>query len=471
MTKKINKQIKLLGMIFVGLFIAMAVNIAVFIEKDSFSAINNTYNKRSDILEQEVHRGNIYAEDSTVLATTIDNEDGTYTRYYPYDNIYCHVVGSYDMGKTGIELYENYTMLQYNDNLADIVKSDVSGEKIQGHSIYTTLDTKIQNICYEALGDNKGAVIVLEPSTGKILAMVSKPDYNPNTIKENWESINTADVENSKLINRATQGLYAPGSTFKIVTLLEYIREYQNDYENYSYVCRGTDSFNNAKISCYANHKHGTVNLRQSLALSCNCSFANMGVNIAATGFMDTVDKLCFSKLTNINDFTVSKSSFYLSKDANEEDKVQASIGQGTTLVTPLQNLMIASAVANDGVAMTPYVVDKVVSNNGSIIKQTDPEVLAQYMTKDESKILAQYMTEVCETGTADELSAFSYECAGKTGSAEFSSNDESHAWFIGFAPANAPQIAVSIIVEGAGTGSKYAVPIAAKIFEAYLGK
>lgn len=468
--KTINRQIYVIGTIFVVAFAAMAVHVALYIQNDSAETINNTYNKRSDVLEQTIHRGDIYSADGKILAQTIDNEDGTFYRYYPYDNMYCHVVGSYDKGKTGLELYENYTMLDYQENLSQIIVSDLSGKKIYGNSLITTLDSTLTQVCYDALGDYTGAVIVSEPATGKILAMVSKPDYNPNTVADEWDTINSPNNE-SVLLNRATQGLYAPGSTFKVVTMLEYLREYGLDYEGYNYTCSGSDSFNGATIRCYGGERHGKVNLADSIAYSCNSSFANIGVNISGAGFMDTAGKLLFNQSLNLKDIYTSKSSFYLSDTANEEEKVQASIGQGTTLVTPLENLMIISAVANNGTIMKPYLVDSVITSGKAVVEKYEPEVFTQAMTKEEAQTISELLKGVCSYGTAKELSELSYECAGKTGSAEFSSEDASHAWFIGFAPADDPKIAVSIIVEGEGTGSKYAVPIAKKIFESYLGK
>lgn len=467
--KIINRQVKIMGALFIAGFVAMAFYLGYYIQTQSSTAINNNYNKRSNILEENIHKGNILSASGDILAQTIDNEDGTYYRNYPYKNVFCHVVGSYDMGKTGLELSENYTMLGYDETIAKVLKSDLSGDKIQGNSIVTTLDTKLQQLCYDALGEHNGAVVVSEPSTGKILAMVSKPDYDPNEIKSKWDEINSSESSGSKLLNRATQGLYAPGSTFKIVTTLEYLRENNLNYSDYSYTCKGKDTFGSASISCYNQHVHGKVNLADSLAHSCNSSYANIGVGLSPTSFVKTVDGLMFNENLNFKDLLTSKSSFNLKEDANEEDKVQSAIGQGTTLLTPLENLMIVSSIANNGKLMTPYLVDKVITDSQKVVSQTEPSVCKEFMSGEEADILTQLMKGVCDYGTADELKQ--YECAGKTGSAEFSSEDASHAWFVGFAPADNPKVAVSIIVEGAGTGSKYAVPIADKIFGYYLRK
>ena len=453
------------------LFIGMAARIGYFVEKESFHAINNTYNKRSDILEQQVLRGNIYSSNKEILATTKENEDGSITRVYPYDNLFCHIVGSYDMGKMGLELYRNYTMLQYNENMAQIIKADLAGEKIKGNSLYTTLDVNLQKICYEALGDNKGAIIVSEPATGKILAMVSKPDYNPNSIVADWDKINTEDENESRLINRATQGLYAPGSTFKVITFLEYMRQNKDSFEEYEYSCKGKAKFEGAAIKCYKNISHGKVDIRQAMADSCNCTFADMGVLLDPTSFNKTISQLRIAELNKIDDFNIKNSSIPITDNASKGDMIQLSIGQGTTLLTPLQNSLIVNSIANNGIAMTPYVVDKVVADDGTIMNENSPKVYSEYMTATEADVLKDYMKEVCVSGTADDLKELSYECAGKTGSAQYTSGTDSHAWFIGFAPADNPKISVSIIVEGGGSGGKVAVPIAKKIFMESLGK
>lgn len=466
--KTINRQIYIMGTIFIVAFIAMAVNIGVYIETQSKDTINNPYNKRSDVLEQTIHRGDILSKDNEVLACTIDNDDGTFYRNYPYGALFSHVVGSYDKGKTGLELYENYTMLEYDESVSQIIKSDLTGKKIKGNSIVTTLDTKLTQVCYDALGEYTGAVIVSNPKTGQILAMVSKPDYDPNTVAKDWEEINSASV--SKLLNRATQGLYAPGSTFKVVTMLEYLRENGLDYSLYEYNCKGSDSFEGASISCYHKEKHGKIGLPESISHSCNSSFGNIGVGLSNDGFRDITDRLLFNRQLNIKDFAISKSVFNLGDNATLEEKIQASIGQGTTLVTPLQNLMIISSIANEGKIMTPYLVDHIIKSDGTVVKETSPTVLQEAMTVEEANTVKDLLKGVCKYGTAKELSSLSYECSGKTGSAEFAGSDLSHAWFIGFAPSDDPKIAVSVIVEGEGTGSKFAVPIAKKIFESYLG-
>ena len=191
--------------------------------------INNSYNGRQEIFAAQNTRGSIYAAGGQLLAETQMDEEGKEKRVYPYDNLFAHAVGYASNGRFGIEASANYYLINSNAKLSDKVASDVAGVKYPGDSVVTTLDVSLQEVAFRSLGVYKGAIIVSEPATGKILAMVSKPDYDPNEIDAIWDEV-IKDKESTVLLNRATQGLYPPGSTFKIVTALEYIRENPDRY-------------------------------------------------------------------------------------------------------------------------------------------------------------------------------------------------------------------------------------------------
>lgn len=465
--KSSNREIIFLTYLFVAIFVGLLVYFGYFIQVESSNVINNPYNKRQDLLAERVVRGKILGNKGEVLAETKTDADGDEYRYYPYDNMFCHIVGRFTNGKTGIELSQNINLLTSSENPLLAMVNEIQGNKNIGDNVVTTLDVKLQKIAYEALGNYKGAVVVLEPSTGKILAMVSKSDYNPNTVASNWDTLIDDSSGNSPLLNRASQGLYPPGSTFKIMTALEYIRE-NSDYKDYEYDCSGSATFESVKINCYNNKVHGHEDLGTSFAKSCNSSFANLAMGFNLRSFHN----LCETFLFNSNlptDIPYSKSSFVLDKGSDKSEIPQTAIGQGDTQITPLHNALIAATIANDGVMMEPYAVDHLESYDGAITKQYEPKEYGSLMTKKEIKVMQSMMEEVVEDGTATALKNGSYTAAGKTGSAEFDSNKSSHAWFVGYAPAKNPKIAVSIIVEGAGTGSQYAVPIAKKIMDAYL--
>lgn len=461
-----NREIALVSYLFAGLFAALIGYFVYFMVVDSQNVINNSYNKRQDLLAQRVVRGEIQAADGTVLARTKTDKNGKEYRDYPYHAVFCHAVGQADKGKTGVELSQNIRLLTSHENPLAAFFNELQGEKNLGDNVVTTLNVSLQEAAYRALEGRKGAIVAMEPSTGKILAMVSKPDYDPNTVSENWDRLVEDSENNSALLNRASQGLYPPGSTFKTLVALAYIRE--NGEKKYEYTCTGSDMFGKVKINCYGNKKHGKENLEESFAKSCNASFANIGMGLNIKNFRSLCEGFLFNKKLSV-DFAYSLSSFPLKAGDKKEKIPQTMIGQGDTQITPLHNAMIASAIANDGKMMKPYVVDRIESYEGRMVKQYKPVLAGEPLTKEEAKELKKMMKAVVEEGTASALNNGSYTAAGKTGSAEFDSSKASHSWFIGYAPAKNPKIAVSIIVEGAGTGSEYAVPIARKIFDTYL--
>ena len=465
-----NQQIMVVTYIFLLIFVALIGYMAYFMIVQSKDVINNSYNQRQTLLAKRTVRGQIMAEDGTVLAETVTGADGKETRKYPYGNVFCHVVGHSTEGKTGIELMENFNLLTSNDDMIKNFQKKMSGEKTMGDHAVTTLKVNLQQVAYDALGSNKGAIVVSEPSTGKILAMVSKPDYDPNpsSLNGQWKELVKDSNEQSYLVNRATQGLYPPGSTFKIFTVLEYIRE-NAKYKKFSYQCKGTEVQDGYTVNCYQNHVHGSLDLKNAFAKSCNSCFAFLGTQMSTSSFRKNNEQLYFNKELPTT-FVTNKSSFVLNGNSGKEEVMHTSMGQGKTQITPLHLNMVTAAIANKGVMMKSYVVDHLVSENGNVIRQYEPKEAGSVMTEDEASTLKSFMKEVVRTGTATSLNGLSYGVAGKTGSAEYDSTKRSHAWFTGFAPADDPKICVTVIVESVGTGSEYAVPIAKKIFQSYLG-
>ncbi|MCR5793107.1 MAG: penicillin-binding protein 2 [Lachnospiraceae bacterium] len=453
---------------FVLLFVVMVGYYVHFMVFESKDVINNSYNKRQDLLAESVVRGKIYGAGKEVLAETKTRGDGTEYRYYPYGAVFCHVVGRSEHGKTGIELSENFNLLTCSNKSIGTLWNELNNKKNPGDSVVTTLDVDLQKAAYEALGNRKGAVVALEPSTGKVLAMVSKKDYDPNEVSENWESLTEDADKESRLMNRATQFTYPPGSTFKLLTALEYVRE-NKKYEDFTFDCDGQEIFSGVKINCYHGSEHGKVDLKKALAKSCNGAFAKIGTELNFKKFR----KLCNSFGFNTElptDLVHTNSTFALKASSKKEEMPQTAIGQGDTLITPLHNAMIAATIANKGVMMEPYVVDHLETEEEEIVSQKEPVEAGRILKEKEAKQLTDWMKNVVDKGTASALSDFDYSVAGKTGSAEFDSKKSSHAWFIGFAPADHPKIAIAVIVEGAGSGSEYAVPVAKKLFKNYLG-
>ena len=464
-----NNNGKMIGvmLVVVATFIAMICYLGHFVANNEQKMINNSYNKRQEILLAKNYRGSIYSSDGFVLAETALNSEGEEVRHYPYKNLFSHVVGFSTQGKTGIEDFANYYLINSNISLKEKVENTNAGRKNPGNNVYTNLSMKLQEAAYQAMGLYEGAIIVTEVSTGKILAMVSKPDFDPNEIADIWDEL-VEDKKSTVLLNRATTGLYPPGSTFKIISTLEYIRENPETFGTYSYQCRGSYKNGADVIRCYHGSVHNRVDLTKSFSKSCNSSFVNIGMKLERGDFTNTLERLLFQKELNL-DFTTAISTTPINPDVTDSEMLQAAIGQGKVQMTPIHLNMITSAIANDGVLMRPYLVDRIETATGGILHTYKSKESGRLMSEEESRVLQELMTKVVESGTATRMKGYGYTAAGKTGSAEYNSLGDSHAWFTGFAPAEEPEIAITVIIESAGAGGDYAVPIARRVLDAYF--
>lgn len=461
-----NKEFARVTYMFVTLFLVMIGYMVYFNVVKSKEVINSPYNVRQDLLAKRVVRGKILDCNGEVLAQTVTDEDGTETREYPYDDLYAHVVGYSVKGKYGIESIQNFNLLTSNAFFLEKLAKEFKGEKNIGDNVVTTLDTKLQQAAYNALGNNKGAVVVMEASTGKILAMVSKPTFDANTVAENWEALN--NDPDSSLFNRATMGQYTPGSTFKIVTTLEYLREHPDADDAYTHYCEGSIEVDGTTIHCYGQTAHGQEDLADSVANSCNTSFSNIGLQLDKDKWKKTTEDLLFDKKLPC-DLSYRESSFRLTGDSDSAETMMTAIGQGKTVVTPYHMAMITAAIANGGTLMKPYLVDQITNYTGTTVKKYMPEKYADLMTSAEAAQLTEYMTDVVNYGTGTALSGESYTVAGKTGTAEVSVDKQTvHSWFVGFSNVDNPDIVVSAVVENADTASITGTSVAKKIFNAY---
>lgn len=451
-----------------------------FLVMESESIINNPYNTRINLLARKVSRGTIYGQNKEVLAETLIDEDGNEIRYYPFGSLFVHTVGYNSHGKSGIEYSMNYELLTSNTNFFEKLLNDFKGKKDEGNSVHTTLDARLQKAAYDALGDYKGAVVVIEPDTGRILAMVSKPDFDPNNIAKLWDTLvnQTGAAEDgtitsnsdAAMLNRATQGLYEPGSVFKIVTTLAYIRKYPDTWRKFTYNCL-TGHFNEGgvEISCYHGNIHGMISLEEAFALSCNGAFASMGSVLTVENITDTCNLLGMNSVLS-GKVSSAVNRFTLQEDSPRWEYLQTMIGQGETAITPLYGAMLAAAIANGGTVMSPYMIDCVVAPDGDIITEYMPQVYSTWMTETEADILGELMRCCVTSGTAYALNMQNAECYGKTGTAETQS-EKPNAWFVGYAVTDGKaDIAISVIVEESGTGTAFAVPVAKAVFEEYYG-
>lgn len=454
------------------LFLGIALYLAYFLTAESETVINNSYNSRISAMEERMIRGSILADDGTVLARTVvaTDSNGTEmeTREYLYGELFAHAVGYSSAGKTGVEALANFQLLRAHGNFLENGLKELAGEKKTGDSVVTTLNLRLQQIAYEALGDRRGAVAAMDPSTGKILCMVSKPAFDPNTVAENWESLIHGDTAEARLLNRVTQGLYPPGSTFKILTALQYMREHPGAYKEYRFDCSGIFAYESYQIRCYHQNAHGEQDFTQAFANSCNGAFANLGLSLDLAGLKGLAEQLLFNRELPLS-LPYSKSSYQMDSGAGDWEILQTSIGQGQTLISPMHNLLIMSAIANDGVLMRPYLIDRVENASGELVKEFRPSEAAELMVPNEAAALQELLIQVVNEGTGSALKRDTYQAAGKTGSAEFETGKETHAWFVGYAPAEDPKIAVCVIVEEGGSGGGTAAPIAAELMDAWL--
>ena len=465
-----NKEFLVIMYLFLAMFLGLMAYFVYFQVYKSEAFINSTYNSLQDLFSERVVRGDILSSDGDVLATTKVGKDKSETREYPYGRMFAHAIGYAVNGKSGLENQENFELLRSHEFFLKQMGADLAGTKSQGDDVVTTLDLAVQKAAYESLGSFDGAVIAMEPKTGRIITMVSKPDFDPNTIKQEWETVN--GDSSTALYNRATQGKYAPGSVFKIFTTLEYYRENKKGYKDYRFDCDGSITVDGQTIHCAGNHRHGTEDLETSFANSCNSSFANLSLTLNRSKFEELCDSLLFNKNLPIA-FDSAKSSFALSDSDTKAMVMETGIGQGKTLVSPLHMMLVASAIDNNGTLMTPYMVDHTQNTAGVSVKKNEPKEYGTLMSEKDAQLLQQYMRSVVTSGTGTKLAGQSYEASGKTGTAQVSdSSDQTNAWFVGYAKKDGYQdLAIAVIVENSGAGGTYAVPIAKKVFDVYFNK
>ena len=445
-----NKEFARVTYFFEILFIALMGYLVYFMVVRAKLVVNSPYNQRQDAYADTIIRGSIVDKNGNVLAQTVVGDDGSETREYPYGEVFAHVSGysNTKLGTTGLESVENFELLTSNAFFLEKLQNEFSEKKNRGDTVVTTLDANLQQAAYDALGSNKGAAIVMEASTGKFLALVTIPAYDSFNILSDWSELNS-DEENSPLLNRVTQGSYAPGSTFKVVTTLAFMRQ-NSDYPNYTYDCNGEISQGDITIHCFNGNAHGSEDLRSSFANSCNSSFANIGLGLDLTQYRQTAEDLLFNKsLPGV--LNTAKSSFALDQNSSEGEVMMTAMGQGKTTVSPYHMALIAEAVANGGTMMQPYLVESVTNYTGSQIRKNVPKSYKKVMTSDVAAQLKEYMTAVVEEGTGSVLKGRSYTAAGKTGTAEYSMSDgeKTHSWFMGFTNVDNPELVISVITEG----------------------
>ena len=459
-----NRPLKRIRVLFVLMFLGLIGNILYFVFVEAEQDVLSEYNPRLEEIEAKVIRGDILDRKGKALAMT-ELIEGEQKRVYPYGGVFAHTVGYIGVGKTGLESYANLDLIRTRNEFTDQFKEILSSEPAKANSLVTSLDGDLQQLAYDLLGDNRGAVVAMDPRNGEILAMVSKPDFDPNGVLADFEVLRN-DSDGSPLLNRATQGLYPPGSTFKTITTIAYLEKHNaDDFFNY---CAGQAYVGQKVIHCYDNHAHGRLSLDEAFAQSCNTSYGLTAETLEGDRLAAISNPFLFNAKLDL-EIENKKSKFTLTSASEPNDKVETAIGQGETLITPLNNVLIACAIANEGTVYKPHLVNQVISAEGRVVKETEKSVYRTIMTPSMANTLEGYMTLTSEMGTADTLNTERFKIASKTGTAE-KDGVKPFAWYIGYAPVDNPQIALAIVVENVGASTVYAVPIADAIYQSYLG-
>lgn len=418
----------------------------------------NSYNKRLWINEDKILRGSIIDRDGNLLAYS-EASDGIAKRIYKYDRLYSHVIGYSlkEYGKSGLERSYNSYLVGANENTAINELINLINPTGVGNNLKLTVDHSLQAKARELLSGKKGSILAMDPKTGEILAMVSLPDFNVNTLIQEWSTV--SEDTNSPLFNRATQGLYPPGSVFKIITAIGIMRASSQDD---LYNCTGTVVIDGKEFSDYDKKGHGELSLAEAFAKSCNTYFATKALEIGQSELLKIAVELGFNEKLDIG--LESSTPIFPMDSKGDTDLAASGIGQGRILATPLNMLAIISGIANDGAMMEPYLVSEVSSPEGKLIKSHEQTLTREIGDITEMTGLKEMLREVVKTGTGRNASIKNVAVAGKTGTAENPSG-KNHAWFAGFTPFEDPKIAVVVILEEEGSsGGSTAAPIARDI-------
>ena len=434
--------------------------------------INNSYNQRLNDNESGVMRGSILDRNGKVLAKSRINGN-TQERIYPYGSLYSQIIG-YDSriyGKSLLEAsYNAYLSNRYDIHSILDISGKVAGYKPSGANVSLTIDHQLQTKAEKLMRNIKGAAVVMNPKTGEILAMVSKPDFNPNDseLESNWT--NLVESPDSPFLPRATQGMYAPGSTFKVVTAAAAV---DNGMSGMTFDDKGVVTIDGKQFHNSGGDVYGSLDIKRAMTVSCNTFFAKLGTDLGFKNLKDAALSFGLEKAVPF-DLPVGKSTFPY-KEMSKADMASVGIGQGKILVTPLQMAMIASSIANDGIMMKPLLVKQVATVNGIVLHTGSPSELYSSVSPETSASIKDMMIDVVEHGTGKNARIQGIQVAGKTGTAQNEltgkGKSKEHAWFIGFAPAGDPQVAVAVIAEYSGSsGGSLCAPIARELMSEWLG-
>lgn len=469
----ISKNIKKVLVVFLVCFIGLISYITYFQVFKAEEISLSPYNRRLQAKRNSILRGTIYDRNMKPLTKSKKVSTLNQERTYVYGEIFANVLGyvSPRYGITGLERKYDSTLIGAKTmELSKFFNSITEKTDKVGYSLRTTLDYEIQKKAYELIGDNKGAVVALNPRTGEVITMVSKPSYNPNKLEKEWQSINSN--KGNPLYNRANYGLYPPGSIFKVITAVSALENIQGVAQK-NFKDEGVLVFNSKEsLKNYNGEVLGNIDFSEAFAESSNVVFGGLGLELGNDKLRETAENFYFNKSIPVDDFSIKQGRFPTLKRNEKGNIAQSAIGQGEVLVSPMQMALVTSTIANNGVMMRPILVKDVLNIKGERVQKTKTDVLGRITASENANILKNLMKKVVEEGTGRNASINGVSVCGKTGTADNESgNKKPHSWFVGFAPYENPQIAVAVVVENGGLGGRKAAEIAREVMKLGLKK
>jgi peptidoglycan glycosyltransferase len=485
----VNSAIRRLAVAAIIMMLALMAN-STYLQAFRANDLNaRNDNRRVRDSQFSVNRGPILVGSTPIAQSKPTNDRFKYQRTYPVGGgePYAPVTGyySYLYGRGGLELTQNSQLNGSDPSMAFRRVVDViTDRRQQGASVTTTLSAAAQLAAYGALAGKKGAVVAIEPKTGKVLAMVSRPSYDPNLLASHdltkvsaaWKKLN--DDPNRPMSNRAAKELYPPGSTFKLVTAAAALSS--GKYTPQTKV-RSPAQLDLPQTTVKLVNENGqncggsdNATLTVALRYSCNTAFGGIGLDLGAQALQQQAEKFGFGE-RQLPELGGVASQF--PQDPNAPQTAQSAIGQFDVQATPLEMAMVAAGIANGGNVMKPYLVQSVRTADLKTVSETKPESLHQAVSPEVASQLTQMMVDVVQNGTGKPGQISGIQVAGKTGTAQTSPDRPPFAWFTAFAPANDPKIAVAVMIEDANVarndiaGGTLAAPVAKKVMEAVLGQ
>ena len=474
-----------IGLAVVAMFITLFVSASYIQVVASEEIADDDRNVRKLYESFSAERGQILAGGIPIATSIPVDNQFKFLRTYPFDEVYAPVVGYYTLnqGNAGIESALNPVLTgRANSQILEQLTALVTGSTPEGASVQLTLDPQLQQLAFDALGDRQGAIIAMEPSSGRILAMVSTPSYDPNRLaSHSTSSVLEAYNELSEdpgnpLANRAIAGdQYFPGSVFKVLMTAAALESgnftAQSEFPNLPELQLPLSSDvirNSGGRLCGAGEN---VTLEDAFRLSCNIPYAELGLELGENTIGSLADNFGFGATLEIP-LAVTPSNF--PRGLDEAQLMLSSFGQFDVRVTPLQVAMVSAAVANEGNLMKPNMVEEIIAPNLRVVQSYEPSVYSRPISPQTARELTRMMVLNVDQGVANAAAISGISVAGKTGTAETGIGNGRTFWFTGFAPAESPEVVVAVVVEGdrsEGTANALAAPLAKRIMEAVVTK